>query len=168
MTNVGVSHDQVTVTYEGFIAASDGAPVNGNALANNIVIANHQSGGLTFVFQVRGIFTNTGKLEDVIVLTNGGGAFDDYVGFHHGTGAQTDVGADDRPGPYLNALAQLCRWINNCAWIYQAHRFNPDLDCLLNFAVGAHDNACTGGFSIHRGHAIEFPDAALHGYHFGL
>lgn len=52
MTDMGIGHDQVMVTDGGFAAVLHGATVNGDALANHIVITDHQARGLALVLQI--------------------------------------------------------------------------------------------------------------------
>src|SRR5690606_17025724 len=55
MTDVGVGHDQVVVADGGFRTVLHGAPVQGHAFADDVVVTDHQAGGLALVLEVRGV-----------------------------------------------------------------------------------------------------------------
>ena len=94
---------------------------NGDAFANDVVIADHQTGRFTLVLEVGGILAYRGKLVDAVVLADDGRALEDHVGTDHRTLADFHTCADDRPRADLDAVSQNGRRIDDCARVNQTH-----------------------------------------------
>ena len=121
VADMRVRHDQIVITDGGFGAILHGAAMNGDTLANHIVIADHQSSRLALVLQVRRIFAYRGELIDAIVPTDTGRPFDDHVRRDHRTLADFDIRTNDRPGPHLDVIRQPSGRIDDGARVDQTH-----------------------------------------------
>jgi hypothetical protein len=75
MSNMDIGHKQIITAYAGLPVALHCASMHTNALTENIVIANDESGWLALVFKVRCCIAYGGKLEDFIIATQLGRAF---------------------------------------------------------------------------------------------
>ena len=91
-------HQQVVVADRRLRAILYRTAMNGDTLANDIVIADDQPGGLIAVFPVGGVLPDTGKLVNVVAGANAGWPPDDDMGLNDTAGADFDIGADKRPG----------------------------------------------------------------------
>src|SRR5690606_41495165 len=104
--DVGRGHDQVVIANGWPGTVLNGAPMDGHALADHVVIADDQPRWLALVFQVRGVLANGRELIDAIVTADPRRAPDDHVRGDHRPLAYLDVWPDDRPWPHLAALGQ--------------------------------------------------------------
>gem|GEM_PF-2724911 len=123
VADVSISHDQVVITEGGFGAILHGAAMDGDTLANHVVIADHQARRLTLVLQIRRIFANRGELIDAIVPTDTGRPFDDHMRRDHRTLANFDVRTNDRPWADLDVIRQASRRVDDGARVDQTHIF---------------------------------------------
>jgi len=67
MTHVHIGHQQIIVADSGFATILHGAAVDGHTFANSVVVTDHQARGFPPVLEIRGIFTDAGKLENPVV-----------------------------------------------------------------------------------------------------
>jgi len=106
VANMHIGHQQVVITDGGFAAILHGAPVNGDPFTDNVVITDHQSRGLAFVFQIGSVLPHGGELVDVVVLADAGGALDHHMGGNHCSRADFDIGPDNGPGAHFHIGCQ--------------------------------------------------------------
>ena len=107
--NMDIGHHPVVVPKTGQAAALGGAEVKGAEFADGVAIANFESGGLASVFFILWRCPQRDELENPVVATNGGVAFNHGMGSdrgtgtnanvltNHGIGADGDAGVDLRP-----------------------------------------------------------------------
>ncbi len=89
MGNVSISHDKITVTNRSHIAFA-GCPVNGDKLADGILVADVNIGLLTMEFQILAFVAEYGIGKYSVLLTNSC----PYI--HHGVSANFRTVPDDR------------------------------------------------------------------------
>src|SRR5690606_2781627 len=119
--DMGIGHDQVVITNGGFAAILQGAAVNGDAFADRVVIADHQSRRLPLVLQIRGVFTNRGKLVDTVVLANHGRPFEHYVRADDCTLADFHIGPDNAPGADDDVVSQSGTGVDDRSRVNRTH-----------------------------------------------
>src|SRR5690606_37836494 len=122
VTDVDVGHQQVVIADGGLAPILHGAAVDGDPLADDVVVADHQPRGFALVLEVRGVLPHGGKLVDAVMGADHGGALDDHVGADLGIVADGDVRADDGPGTHLDVGADAGGRVDNGARINQNHR----------------------------------------------
>src|SRR5690606_4041819 len=85
------------------------------------VIADHQASELTFVLQVRRIFTDRRKLVDAVVLANHGRSLEHYVRTDDCTLANFHIGTNNAPRANDNVVSQSGTGVDDRAWVNQTH-----------------------------------------------
>ena len=101
MRDVGVSHNQDVAAHAGQSAALNGAAVDGNELANLVVVANFQARGFASVGQILRCHPDRAKREEAVVGANLGGPLDGHVRNQMATFSQLDVCPDHAIGADL-------------------------------------------------------------------
>ena len=106
VSDVGVSHDEVVAAYAGEASAFDGAAVDGDELANDIVVADFETRGLALIADILWRQTYGGKRKELIMAADLRGAVygdvrDQLAGF-----AEFDVCTDGA------VRADLAGWMN--------------------------------------------------------
>jgi hypothetical protein len=99
MGDVGVGHDEVVVADASARSTLDGAAVDGDKLANHVVIANFESRRLAGVGNILRRQSDGGEREEVVVVANFRGAFDHHVRREMAALAQFHLGSNDAVRP---------------------------------------------------------------------
>ena len=97
--DVRVGHEEVVRADRRDAAAADRAAVDGDELAEDVVVADAQLGPLALELQVLRLGADRRLSEEAIALADGRGAFDAHVRADDRAGADGDVRADDRVRP---------------------------------------------------------------------
>ncbi len=121
MADVGIGHDQVVVANGGFRAVLDGSAMDGHALADHVVVTDHQARRLALVLQVGGILADAGELEDAVVLADLRGALEHHVGTDHRPFTDLHFRPDDGPRAHLDVGRQPGARVDDGARIDQTH-----------------------------------------------
>ena len=104
MADVHIRHDEIVVANRRFRPVLHRATVNRHILANDVVVTNHQVGGLIAVFEIRGRLANRRELVDVVTRAYPRGTFDHHMRFYLAARANLDAGTYQRPGANLNVV----------------------------------------------------------------
>jgi hypothetical protein len=115
VTDMDVGHQQVVVADGGFGTILDRTAMNGDALADDIVVADDKTRGLALVFQVRRIFTHGRELVNAVMLADDSRPFYHHMGGDNGALTDLNVGSDDGPGTHLHIRRQASTGMNNSA-----------------------------------------------------
>ena len=102
MSDVGLHHQQVSLSYPGDHAASGGAGIERGELANGVAVADDQLAVFTFVLQILRTGADGAELIDDVVAADGGVSFDHDVRFDPGSLADPDPGTNDGVGAYFH------------------------------------------------------------------
>src|SRR3990167_1130520 len=121
MANMGIGHDQIMVAKGGFAAILHGAAMDGDTLADHVVVANDQTSRLALILEIGGVFTHRGELIDAVVFTDPGRPLEDHMGADHCTLTNFYIGPDYRPGANDDVVSQLGTGINDGARVNQTH-----------------------------------------------
>ena len=112
-----VGHQQAVVTNNRRTKVLDQTAVDGDTLANDIVIADLERCRLTAVGESGRVFTNRRKLIDLVVATDGGGTFQDNVWRYRAIVADHHVRANHRPWPDCDIVTKFSAGIDDRARI---------------------------------------------------
>ena len=107
MRDVDIGHDPVVVTDPGGAAVLHGAPVDGDALADGVAVADLEGGVLAGVLLVLRGGADRAKGIQAVVLAQRGGAFEHHMRPHLAAGADAHARPDDGIGADLDAAVQL-------------------------------------------------------------
>src|SRR5690606_22784486 len=106
MGHVHISHQKIVTADASLPPVLGGSPVNGAVLADDVVVTNDQCGWLSGVLFVLALLTDTGELENAVILANNRRAFDDHVGSNFGTFTDFHTRADIAPGANGHTVRQ--------------------------------------------------------------
>src|SRR6185312_13929307 len=93
--HVAVSHEQVVAADAGQASALHGAAVEGAELADDVVVAHLQPGGLTVIGNVLRTQADAVEREEVVACADAAGTLNDHMGVKHAGLTQLDLGTDD-------------------------------------------------------------------------
>ena len=103
MRNVHVGHDPVVIAHARHACVAGAADVQGAKLADGVAVTNEQLARLTRVFFVLRNGAYRVELENLVVFTNSGVAFNDAMRTDTRVCTNAHMGANDTVGPDLNA-----------------------------------------------------------------
>ncbi len=97
VAHVNVRHQQAMVADDGRTEILHHAAVNGDALADHVVVADLQRGGLPVIRHGRRILAHRGELVNLVVAADSGRPPDDHMRRDPAAVADHHVRADERP-----------------------------------------------------------------------
>ena len=106
VTEMAVSHQQITVAQACLLMACGGA-VDGDALTDGVVIAEHHLGGIAGVFQILGLQADAGARKDAIAAAHPHPTIEHHMGTDTAIGAELNLRANHRVGPHADPIGQL-------------------------------------------------------------
>ncbi len=106
MRQVHISHDPVVIAHARHTCIARRTYVEGAKLADGIAITNDKLAGLASIFLVLGNGAQRVELEDTVITTNGGVAFNDAVRANGGACTHLHVRANDRVRTYTDGTVQ--------------------------------------------------------------
>src|SRR5690606_25972626 len=121
MGDMYIGHQQVVAADGGHATVLHGAPMQGAAFANDIVVADDQPGRLTMVFLVLAILADGGELENPVALADGRRPTDHHVRSNDRSRTNLDIRPDQGPGADLDVISQPCGWINDRLRVNSTH-----------------------------------------------
>src|SRR5262249_19689531 len=112
MRDVHISEKQIALADRGLPAILRGADMNGDELANDIVVADHEPRGLAAVFAILRNLADGRELKDAIARADLRAAGQHHVRTDHGPRADRDLGTDNRERAYFDIVCKLCTGID--------------------------------------------------------
>lgn len=112
MCDVCTSHEHVVTAHAGQPATTHRAGVDGDELADRIVVSDLESRGLATVLEVLWLTTDGDMRKDAVVLTDGRMPVDRAVGSDPGSSTNFDVRSDDGKRTDLDILGDLGVGVN--------------------------------------------------------
>src|SRR3990172_12801201 len=104
--DVGIGHEQVAVADDRPSSPEGGPAVNGDELAEGVVVADLERRDLPLELEVLGLEPYRGEREDPVALADGGIAGDDGMGLDHGVAADGNVLPHDAVRTDANSLGE--------------------------------------------------------------
>src|SRR5438105_1560970 len=101
MGDVGIGHDQVVIAYAGKRAALRRAAIDGDELADGVVIANFEARRFPRIAQILWREADRGKRKKAVAAADLRGTFQSYVRKQLATFPQLDMGTDHAIGANL-------------------------------------------------------------------
>jgi hypothetical protein len=111
VSDMGVSHDEVVAADASEASALDGTAIDGDELANDVVVANFEPRGLAVVADILRSKADGGKRKEVIMSSDFRGTIDGDVGDQFAGFAEFHVCADGA------VRADFAGWMNFCGGI---------------------------------------------------
>ena len=118
MPDVRVRHDQGMVAHASYAAALDRAAIDGDRLANLIVVADFKPGGLALVGNVLRRQSDRAERKEDIIDANSGRSFDGHMRRQTAILAQFDSGAHHAIRPDFTRGRNLRERIDNRRGMY--------------------------------------------------
>src|SRR5229473_5405284 len=140
--HMAVGHEEIPVPDAGDSSAAFGADMQGRKLADLVVIANHQLGVLTRIFQVLRHGSYRSEVEHPISLAERGPPVDHRVSANPAFCADSNLGTDNRVGADLDRLVELRLGVYDRGGMDFTHRNRtPRIDRKSRSAMVARNSA---------------------------
>ena len=112
VAEMAVGHQQIAAAQARLLMACGGA-VDGDALTDGVVIAEHHLGWIAGVFQILGLQADAGARKDAIAAAHPHPTIQHHMGADAAIGAELNLRADHRIGPHTDPIGQLGPGIND-------------------------------------------------------
>jgi hypothetical protein len=119
-----ISHDPVVITNARDAKVARRANIERTKLSDGVVVAYNQLARLTRIFFVLWNCTDRIELENVVVVTNGGAAFNHTVRTNLSARPYLNVGTYNGVRAYTHTAVQLGLWVNDGGGVNQTHDAN--------------------------------------------
>ena len=118
--DMDIRHEEVVITDTSHTTSTFRAAVDGGKFANRIAFANLESGALTGIFKILGIFTHGGKLEYSVSLANRGGPFKYHMRPYPAASTNGDLWTDYGIRADFNIISNAGGGIDNSCCVNQS------------------------------------------------